>query len=815
MATAHYGVLERIARGRPLDEILKSIVDMVEGEFSDSLCSIVLYEAKTNTLRHGAVSRLPYEFAIAIDGLPAGPKFGSCGAAAFLGKQVIVDDINTHENWAGAREKAMSYGLRASWSTPIKAPDGEVLGTFAIYQPVPGLPGARDLEAVELATHSAAIAITRARHDEERLHLVGALERRVQQLVALHGVSRLLEDGSLLDEGLLGEVAACLLPALPEGRHVRIRLGELSVLAGADAQQSGGSVRPDEFEAFLSEPFGAEEETGNIDVGVPFSALQARRECPQEAELIRSIARLLSRHLNRVQTEARLAQQRTLLAIASRTAKLGGIRIVLEPWRVHFSDEASEMLELAPGATLDRETARACIHPDHLVQLAKSFTAALATGQSFDAEFEALTRSGKALWIRMVAEPVRDERGEPVELRGALQDVGERRRLEEQFRQAQKMEAVGRLAGGVAHDFNNLLSVILGYSQVAGQQLRDDDPVQGDLKEIPVAVRRASELTGQLLAFSRQGAFKPRIIDLNHVVQGVERMLRRLLGADVEFHVALAEASNPVFADRGQLEQVIMNLVVNARDAMPTGGRISLEVSAVELDAEYSAAHVDVQPGSYVQLAVSDTGEGMDAETRARVFEPFFTTKEQGKGTGLGLSTVWGIIAQSSGHIWVYSEPGVGSTFKVYLPRADKPLTPERDPSRRPVQMRGTETILLVEDDDQLRALTRTVLSRCGYAVIEASHGEEALRLAREFEGPIHVLLTDVVMPKMGGVELSARLAQERPQTKVLFVSGYTQESMTRHGVLSGDANFVAKPMTPQALLTQLREVLSEESPPR
>jgi len=392
-------------------------------------------------------------------------------------------------------------------------------------------------------------------------------------------------------------------------------------------------------------------------------------------------------------------------------------------------------------------------------------------------------------------------------------DVTERRRLEDQLRQAQKMEAVGRLAGGVAHDFNNLLTAILGYCNLMLDEIPAEDPLRQDLEEIRQAGDRAAALTRQLLAFSRRQMLQPQIIDLNTLVRQMEKMLRRLIGEDIELVTPLGPDLKQVKVDPASIEQVLVNLAVNARDAMPLGGRLTIETAMVDLDDAYAERHVTVIPGRYVMLAVSDTGQGMDAATRARIFEPFFTTKEQGKGIGLGLATVYGIVKQSGGYIWVYSEPGHGTVFKVYLPPSDVAASAVRpvEPASESEKHRGWETVLLVEDEDAVRALAREVLRRQGYVVLEARHGLDALRVAERHQDPIHLLVTDVVMPHMSGRDLARRLADARPNMKLLFISGYTDHAVVHRDLTPGSA-FLQKPFTPENFAQKVRSVLDEKS---
>ncbi|HMJ13200.1 MAG TPA: PAS domain S-box protein [Polyangiaceae bacterium] len=386
------------------------------------------------------------------------------------------------------------------------------------------------------------------------------------------------------------------------------------------------------------------------------------------------------------------------------------------------------------------------------------------------------------------------------------------RASEEQLRQAQKMEAVGRLAGGVAHDFNNVLSVILTYSELILADLKASDPLRSDIEEIQKAASRAAGLTGQLLMFSRQQVVESKVLDLNEVLSDLEKMLQRMVGEDVELVYATGKFVGHIKADPGHIEQVILNLVVNARDAMPTGGQLTIETTCVELDEHYAQNHVPARPGPYVMLAVTDTGCGIDRAIQSRIFEPFFTTKEKGKGTGLGLSTVFGIVQRSGGTIWLYSEPGKGSTFKVYLPRVDAELDVARPPAA-PSTLRGTETILLVEDEEQVRTVVLNVLRRQGYRVIAAQHAGEALLLCERHPQKIDLLVTDVVMPQMSGPELAKRLQAVRPEMKVLCMSGYTDDSIVRHGVLETGVAFLQKPITPGVLARKVREVLDNDAP--
>ena len=451
------------------------------------------------------------------------------------------------------------------------------------------------------------------------------------------------------------------------------------------------------------------------------------------------------------------------------------------------------------------------IHPEDRDGVLAAERKSSQTGEFRPVVFRIVRPDGSTRWIRGRATPVRDEGGQIIRLVGVAEDISDLKRTEEQFRQAQKMEAVGRLAGSVAHDFNNLLTAILGHAELLLEDLDPESPHRPDVDEIRNAAPRAATLTRQLLAFSRQQVFEVTVLSPNTVVANLEKMLRRLMGEQVSLRVTLGQYAGNVRGDAGQLEQVIVNLAINARDAMAAGGTLTIETANIELGENHVEAGQLAAAGRYVTIAVSDTGLGISPETRARMFEPFFTTKEQGKGTGLGLSTVYGIVQQSGGFIGVSSEPGRGATFTVYFPRVDtpaEPLTPARRVHGTP---RGTETILLAEDDEPLRKLVREYLERLGYQVIPAASAGEALAQARRYKGSIHLLLTDVVMPGEGGRELAARLAAVRPEARTLFMSGHTDATIVDHGILEPGIHYLQKPFTPAVLARRLREVLDSE----
>jgi PAS domain S-box-containing protein len=557
-----------------------------------------------------------------------------------------------------------------------------------------------------------------------------------------------------------------------------------------------------------------------------FFTTSPREPDPALLEVMEYIGMQLGRAVEREKTATALRRSEERYRVLVERSKIIMWEVDLATWTfTYVSEYAEELLGYPredwyrPGFWTER------LHPEDR-DWAMAFCVA-ATGRCEDHHFEyrMIAADGRTVWLNDVVAIVMGP-DTAVQLRGVMIDVTAQRqaeqlvreskaRLEEQLRQSQKMEAIGQLAGGMAHDFNNLLTVIGGCSDVllsTGGLNQDQQLILGEIK---AAGDRAARLIRQLLAFSRRQIFQPTVLDLNRVITNLEGMLRRLLREDIELSFSLAPDLRPIKADPAQLEQVLLNLIVNARDAMPDGGKLTIETTNVLADRIFAASHTDMRPGSYILLAVSDTGCGMSDAIKAHVFEPFFTTKAPGKGTGLGLSTVYGVVRQSGGIVDVYSEPGRGTTFKIYLPAAPETVTEQEAPKIAQDLPRGDETVLLVEDDDAVRSLVSRLLHRQGYTVIEARDGEEALAAARAHAGPIHLVLSDVIMPKMGGPALAEELLRLRPALRVLYMSGYARDATLRSGVLANDVALLQKPFTHESLARRVRQALDGDESKR
>lgn len=478
-----------------------------------------------------------------------------------------------------------------------------------------------------------------------------------------------------------------------------------------------------------------------------------------------------------------------------------------------FNESFCQILGYSPGEMIGLNN-RQYTDKENAQKIYQTFNRVYRTGQpARELDAEIIRKDGSKRSVDVSVSLIKDNYGNPIGFRGIVRDITERKKaeremaeLQEQLRQAQKMEAIGQLAGGIAHDFNNALTLIRTCSQLALMELKEGDPLREKFEMINKATEQSANLTRQLLAFSRRQVMEMKVIDLNNLIREMDKMLRRVIGEDIELVNILATDLGRVRVDPGQMEQVILNLAVNARDAMPQGGRLTMETANVDLDETYVNGHVGVTPGRYIRLCVSDTGVGMKPEVKKRIFEPFFTTKEKGKGTGLGLATVYGIVKQSGGYIWVYSEPGLGAAFKIYLPRVDAPLEEEKAVSKE--MPKGGETILVVEDERDVRSLIVQILRKQGYKVLTAASGREAYEVCAQLKGKIDLLLTDVVMPGMSGRDLAEKLLVWQPKMKVLYMSGYTDDTMIRYGVLEEGINFIQKPFSMEALSQKVRRVL-------
>lgn len=540
----------------------------------------------------------------------------------------------------------------------------------------------------------------------------------------------------------------------------------------------------------------------------------ARLNVAVKRELAAAQARQAQRDL---QKEAEREQRRLSMAVEASGAGVFEHRMPIDD-QTYYSNRWAEIIgydveELPPAKDfLDWVFAQA--HPEDVVFARKAYRAFLeGETPQFNTEIRLQHREGHWVDIAAFAKALeRDQNGAVSHVVGVMLDLTERRKLEDQLRQSQKMEAVGRLAGGIAHDFNNLLTAIFSFGEFVLNELNPKDPAYSDMREVLKAAKKAEQLTAQLLTFSRRKPVSPKILNLNHLLEDIDRMLRRVVGEDIDVVSVLAPDLHNVRIDPGSFEQVIINLAVNARDAMPEGGKLTIETSNIFLGEDYGTSHgVTMAAGSYICIALSDNGVGMEEDVQKQVFEPFFTTKESGRGTGLGLSTCYGIIKQASGYIWVYSEIGRGTSFKVYLPRAGEEIDDSPQPAE-PKSLQGGETILLAEDDNQVRRIAMRALSQLGYQIIEASNGKEALEKAKQWEGDIHLLLTDVVMPEMGGKQLVEALSPLRPQMRILYMSGYTSNTIVHQGELDPGTQLLTKPFTPDILSRRVREVLDSDS---
>jgi len=654
--------------------------------------------------------------------------------------------------------------------------------------------------------------------EEYNAVLVRKLE---EKLIQLEDANQKLVTSEARLRAILDGEPECVKVVARDGTLVEMNPAGLAMIeADSFAQVEGCSILPlvveehrDAFRAFLEQ--GLHGETGTLEFEI-VGLRGTRRWLETHGTPLRAPSGEITGILNITrdvtrpkQRETELRELRDRLQRAVSAGNVGLWDWDLRTNKVYFSPEWKSQIGYADdeiGDDFDEWQSR--VHPDDLERVLAT-TRAFIDGdeRSHEVEFRFRHKNGSHRRILARSSLLRDADGTPLRMLGTHVDISDYFELQAQFLQAQKMESVGQLAGGIAHDFNNLLTVIRGTVDLALPDLPEADPLRADLEQIQQATKRAATLTRQLLAFSRRQVLQPTVLNLGTVISDMEPMLRPLLSENIELASSVGVGLGNVRADVGQIEQAILNLVINARDAMPEGGTLTLEAENVVLDESYAREHPTVRPGPHVMLAIRDTGAGMDEATRQRIFEPFFTTKARGQGTGLGLSSTYGIIKQSGGSIWVYSEPGRGTTFRVYLPRVDDAAAVPR-PGPDPVVVGGDETVLVVEDDEALRRLAARVLSEVGYTVLTAGDAEEALLRAEAHEGPLHLLLTDVVMPGPSGPELALQILANRPKTKVLYTSGYTGDPVVGDAIRDGFAAFIAKPYSPTELAREVRRAL-------
>jgi len=694
------------------------------------------------------------------------------------------------------------------WSSAfLRAPGGEIVGTASIGEDVTE---ARRQERLREAIYAISQAAARAQSLEELGH---AIHEALHGLLPAQNLYLAVQDpeSGMVSFPYFGDRYG-LRPAPRRGwqglTELVMRAAEAMLLDRVEIERlrAEGTIRGHDPtpRQYLGVPL--LDEQGRSFGVVAIQAYSSREEITADhRQLLSFVAEQVSSVVSRFHAQEALRESEARYRLVVE----GGaeaIAVIAEGKVLFANRRAGELAGLPAEELLGREYLE-FVHPEDRELVRRTIAALLRGERAAEVlEFRLVDASGKEHWVEVRASAALWEGKEGVIV--FLTDVSERKRLEEQYRQAQKMEGIGRLAGGMAHDFNNILTAIIGYASFALEELGEAHPAASDIREILANAGRASELTRRLLALSRRTMLSPRALDLNELVLSLHRTLRRLLSEDIELVTLPGENLWAVRADPAQMEQVILNLVVNARDAMPSGGKLTIETANVELDADYARGHLGVEPGQYVLLAVSDTGIGMSEEVKSHLFEPFFTTKEVGKGTGLGLATVYGIVKQHGGHIYVYSELGRGTTFKIYLPRhyGEAEALGRRD--EEGFVPRGSETVLVVEDEPAVRVVEVRVLREQGYRVLEAANGVEAMRVALAHPGPIHLLVTDVVMPQMSGRELAERLRRIVPQLRVLYLSGYTDNAIVHHGVLDEGVAFLQKPFTAVALARKVREVL-------
>lgn len=798
---AERDLLQHIVQGEPLPQWLDRLCRAYERLYPPGLCSVLLLEGQR--LRHAAAPSLPAAYCRAVDGVRIGPQVGSCGTAAYTGEPVLVADIAQDSRWENYRELARQYGLAACWSIPICGSGQNTLGTFAVYYPQPRYPVAEELTSLQRWAWLAGLAIERAR-DQQTLRESEERHRHISELISDYAYAfRVEPDGTLRGQWISDSFT----------RMFGLTLHEVIARGGWRSL-----VHPDDLplaQAHVERVLAGHTDVCELRLVTPAGRVRWLRDyaVPVWNDQAQRVTRIYGAAQDvterREQEEALRSRHQEL---ASLIRSIDGIVWEADASTFRFtfvSDKAERLLGYPVRQWLEEpDFWQQHLHPDDRETVVAICRSATAAGQDHDLEYRMLAADGRIVWLRDIVN-VEVVDGRPSRLRGIMVDITAQRQLEAQLQQAQKMEAIGRLAGGLAHDFNNLLTVINGHAEL----LLAAQPPQTALHDSALAIaeagQRAAWLTEQLLAFSRQTVVAPQVLDLNQVIRQTQRLLQRLIGEDIELVADLEELQGCVRIDPGQISQVLINLAVNARDAMPQGGRLTIASRRVQRRTAPQARGGFQAAIAWAELVFRDTGQGMAPEVQARIFEPFFTTKGPGRGSGLGLSVVYGIVQQAGGQIEVESAPGQGTSFRLYFPLVASAPAALPGPAAAPPPVRGSATILVVEDEGGVRGLVRTVLTRQGYQVLVAENPEQALALVEEGRQPLHLLITDLVMPGMSGRELAERIGAQRPGLKVLYMSGYTDDAAIRHGLVQETVDFLPKPFSPQALLEKVQSILA------
>jgi PAS domain S-box-containing protein len=799
-------VLKLIAQGEQLAVTLDALLRIVEAQNPGMLASVLLMDPDGIHVRHGAAPSLPKSYIDTINGEAIGPRAGSCGTAAYRREPVIVEDIATDPLWAPYRDVALKHGLRACWSSPIFDEKHSVLGTFALYFRSPGLPTERHKRQIAMVTYTASIAIVK---DRERQSLITANKRLTLALAAGKiGIwERDLRSNRVLWSNQLKEIFG----VWEEGEVLTFKKF-LDLIHPDDRSRISKAI-----EQAISQ-----QTTYDMEFRVPWpdgsihwisARGRADLDSSGQPQTMRGVGLDVTER-KRIQEEIKAREVQ--LADAQRVANFGSYQWLPGTDTVVWTEELYRIFGLQRDEFHPTfEGYLAHVHPEDRNKKKAVIEQCVRGRSPFEMEERIVRPDGSVRWLFCKGQWLFDENLQSEKLVGTCQDITaqkqsehSRAQIEEQLRQMQKMESIGRLAGGVAHDFNNILSVIVGHVELARGSSTAEPAVLRHIDQIQQAANRAAALTRHLLAFSRREVIQPTVLDLNVVVHNLARMMSRLIGKHIALEITSAPAAAKIKADLAQVDQILMNLVINAVDAMPKGGKIFIETANTELDENFMRGRESPRPGRYVMLSVSDTGTGMDEKTMAQIFEPFFTTKPVGQGTGLGLSMVHGAVEQNGGYITVYSQVGKGTTFKIYFPAVDERA--ETEPPRQQRLRKGWETILLVEDDEALRHLTAALLVGQGYKVLEAKNGAAALAIAREKSAPIHLVLSDVVLPDLNGVELAGQLKKQRPGVLVLYMSGYPGELLSHHGVLDPGVMLLQKPFTKADLITRVAALLEK-----